>query len=1517
MATLYNTRISDTYQGLIKSIDNLAITASLKELTDGTGNNLGLYVNTSGDFKVTSILEFGSLKDTGENIIISKFVDAADGISNNDNDTTIPTTAAIVDYVAAQITIEDLDFTGDTGSGQIDLDSQIFAIGGTTNEITTVASGQSITFSLDSTGVYLPDNSTAITQTAGDNSTKIATTSYVDTLDAASDLDITDGTNTGDVNLNTQSLSILGTTNEIDTVVSGQGVTIGLPSTINTNLVGNVTGNLTGNVSGDLTGNVTSTSVLANGVTATTQSSSDDSTKVATTAYVKGLNNASDLDFTTDSGSGAVVLNSETLSVVGTTNEIETSGTGQEIQIGLPSSISTNLIGNVTGNLTGNVVGDVTGDLTGNSAGTHTGAVIGNVTGNVTGDLTGNADTATAWQTSRDLSVTGQASATIIGVDGTSNVSAAITLDNNSVTSKVLTGLPSPAASSVLATDTIVQGIGKLQSQINGLAGGLRFMGSWDATNNNPNLVSGGGEATSGTTTSTTANKLVDSTASFTTTVTVGDKVINQVDGQNALVSNVDSDTTLSLDTDIMVSGEAYTIDNSPFITQGHYYVVNVGGTTSLNGISNWSVGDWVIAGANNEWTKLDHTQIDGTGTGDANDGNIPRFTASNIIGDSIIRETGGNLITVSGTLSTTGNLNAQGDFAINTNKFTTQASTGNVAFTGDLAINTNKFTVNATSGNTAIAGDITSGGNILLNGGVLYKNSGSIEIKAENIRIKGVTTNENLAGFNENGSVELFYDNVQKFQTTSTGISVSGTSSTFAGSVTSNFQATTSSGSININSSDPTIRFNRVGGTTDKSIYELRAIAVGGTNDYFQLRKWNDAQTVASELMKIDNSGNATFTGNVGIGGSPYANSLSSGIDSEGGLGLFGYNDGFYLSGNAYYDGAWKYKTSGFASKINSNSTGEVIISAAANGSADDAITWSHNVTIKAEGNVGIGTGNPQNKLDIEQSAAVSARLLATGATSSSLKLEVKGGATQLTTTEILANSSGALTFATGTTSSTERMRIDSSGNITQTASGNPQFTISGSDGAYTSILQINAAGGGGSKIIASGGTNNLSFETAGSEKMRIDSSGNVNIYGTDNRPFAITSFNTVSTGAGWDLDATSSNGVVTMSTAGTERMRIDSSGNVGINVDPSTQLHNLQKTNDRAGGFYTQLNGNTYGLSMFVNSGGYGILGSNGAYTTDVLTMDLNSGNVGIGKSPTDKKLELYSTGNTALRIQNSTTGSGSNDGLLIETGISNGDAIIWNYESANIKFGTSATERMSIDSSGNVTVTNGGLFLNKSDGAYISLQHNTSLKGYLGVANQVITGGFAGDIGLTATSNLIFGSNGSTERMRITGGGDVLISKQSSDFVTAGIELRDTGQINTSVNADNFNFYNPTAGVYRFFVSAAGAVYATSTSINAISDITLKENIKPLETGLNEVMKLQPKRFDWKNGDGKNIAGFVAQEVEEILPDLVSDYKYNDEETKKAIKMGDMIPTLVKAIQELKAEVDLLKKECKCKN
>ena len=98
MATLNNQKIKDTFKGLLKTLDNAEITGQV-EITDGDGNQTGVFINTDGSIKVTGTAEFGSLKDTGEDITITKFVDEADGISNNDDDSSIPTSAAVKDYV--------------------------------------------------------------------------------------------------------------------------------------------------------------------------------------------------------------------------------------------------------------------------------------------------------------------------------------------------------------------------------------------------------------------------------------------------------------------------------------------------------------------------------------------------------------------------------------------------------------------------------------------------------------------------------------------------------------------------------------------------------------------------------------------------------------------------------------------------------------------------------------------------------------------------------------------------------------------------------------------------------------------------------------------------------------------------------------------------------------------------------------------------------------------------------------------------------------------------------------------------------------------------------------------------------------------------------------------------------------------------------------------------------------------------------------------------------------------------
>jgi hypothetical protein len=98
MANLDNKRIKDTYEGLIKTNDNNPISSEVV-LTDGAGNSTGVSLSTDGRVVASGTVSFGSLKDTGENITITKFVDESDGIAGNDNDTTIPTSAAVKNFV--------------------------------------------------------------------------------------------------------------------------------------------------------------------------------------------------------------------------------------------------------------------------------------------------------------------------------------------------------------------------------------------------------------------------------------------------------------------------------------------------------------------------------------------------------------------------------------------------------------------------------------------------------------------------------------------------------------------------------------------------------------------------------------------------------------------------------------------------------------------------------------------------------------------------------------------------------------------------------------------------------------------------------------------------------------------------------------------------------------------------------------------------------------------------------------------------------------------------------------------------------------------------------------------------------------------------------------------------------------------------------------------------------------------------------------------------------------------------
>jgi hypothetical protein len=106
---------------------------------------------------------------------------------------------------------------------------------------------------------------------------------------------------------------------------------------------------------------------------------------------------------------------------------------------------------------------------------------------------------------------------------------------------------------------------------------------------------------------------------------------------------------------------------------------------------------------------------------------------------------------------------------------------------------------------------------------------------------------------------------------------------------------------------------------------------------------------------------------------------------------------------------------------------------------------------------------------------------------------------------------------------------------------------------------------------------------------------------------------------------------------------------------------------------------------------------------------------------------------------------------------------------------------------------------------------------------------------------------------------------------------------------------------------------ACTTTATAYNTSSDYRLKENIAPMTGALAKVCALKPVTYTWK-ADGSNGEGFIAHELQAVVPDCVTGEKDAVDENGKikpqGIDTSFLVATLVSAIQELKAEIDLLK-------
>jgi hypothetical protein len=435
------------------------------------------------------------------------------------------------------------------------------------------------------------------------------------------------------------------------------------------------------------------------------------------------------------------------------------------------------------------------------------------------------------------------------------------------------------------------------------------------------------------------------------------------------------------------------------------------------------------------------------------------------------------------------------------------------------------------------------------------------------------------------------------------------------------------------------------------------------------------------------------------------------------------------------------------------------------------------------------------------------------------------------------------------------------------------------------------------------------------------------------------------------------------------TERMRIDTSGNVGIGTSsPSTRLSVVSGTN--AG---ISVNDGTINTIVYNSGTGTGSIGTTtnhplALYSNDAERMRIdNAGNVGIGtSSPSTKVMVLGASETTSaptnagtkastLLVMGGTEGVGSGGtvafgafsqtfaaikGFITDASSSSiGDLC---FSTRNAVGDTSLTERMRIDSAGRVGIGT------SSPEANLEIYKNATECRILATGDGVapFIQAVRYETSTTAPFFQLHKSRGSKASPSAVQTGDQVGTVQFS--VYGGSNFRPAAIIRAEV--ENYTSDTNISGRLAFFTNSAsttvtermritsgGEVYIAGTTdqgaynlqcngtgvwgagayVNG-SDARIKEDVEPIESGLDVVEKLNPVTYRYKEDWSKDQSvqpGFIAQELLTALEGT----NYVDGVVTQGGSQGyysvayqNLIPILTKAIQELKAELDTVKAE-----
>ena len=394
------------------------------------------------------------------------------------------------------------------------------------------------------------------------------------------------------------------------------------------------------------------------------------------------------------------------------------------------------------------------------------------------------------------------------------------------------------------------------------------------------------------------------------------------------------------------------------------------------------------------------------------------------------------------------------------------------------------------------------------------------------------------------------------------------------------------------------------------------------------------------------------------------------------------------------------------------------------------------------------------------------------------------------------------------------------------------------------------------------------------------------------------------------WSQTVSGSDSSLSFNKDGSEKMRIDTSGNVGIGTaspDSKLQIMNNDGSSYRFG----------YGGSsdVYLDADNVYIRTDNGGANTATFTT------TGLGIGTTSPQSTLHVDGDIRRELDGTSTigfGSGSTSAWYsgiktVDFGAQNVGLTLFTTTNA----GTTNVDALTIDEDGNVGIGTTSpdarlMVKDSSDSGFDSgiaiVRSASSQTGYINMVGGAMNFN-------SPAIPFTFRQSGS-EKMRLTSTGDLLVGTTTSfalathdpNVITNQSFGVSDGTNNSTIGLDRIHFDSS-----NYFVlngSAIGVKLVNgATAWAAQSDESLKENIKPLENVLDKIKDYRCVEYNLKAEKTDKKIGFIAQDWEQDFDAIVD----KDADGILSMKYTETIPVLLKAIQELSAKLEAL--ECQC--